>query len=174
MNFFEKLFVKILSSKDRADYYRKNKIMKIGEGCEIDSDVMIGSEPYLIELGDNVKVAALVKFITHDGGMHVLRKVYSDGSFDKIGPIKVGSNVFIGMCSMIMPNVKIGDNVVIGAHSVVTKDVPSNCVVAGVPAKIICNIEEYYKKNKTKIYPTKQMSKTEKREFYQKLYDIEF
>lgn len=50
---------------------------------------------------------------------------------------KIGNNVYIAAGSRIIGNVTIGDDVVIGANSVVTKNVPSNCIVAGIPAKII-------------------------------------
>lgn len=49
----------------------------------------------------------------------------------------VGNNVNIGVGTTIVGDVKIGDNVIIGANSVVTKDVPSNCVIAGAPARIL-------------------------------------
>lgn len=50
---------------------------------------------------------------------------------------QIGNNVYISAGSRIIGDVKVGNNVVIGANSVVTKDVPNNCVVAGVPAKIL-------------------------------------
>lgn len=53
------------------------------------------------------------------------------------GAIKIGNNVWIGDKATILGGVTIGDNVIIGANSVVTHDVPSNCVAAGNPAKII-------------------------------------
>lgn len=56
------------------------------------------------------------------------------------GPVIIGSNVWIGSNACIMPNVKIGNGVVVGANSVVTKDIPDNCMVAGCPAKIIKKI----------------------------------
>ena len=52
-------------------------------------------------------------------------------------PVTIGDNCWIGGGAIICPNVKIGDNVVVGAGSVVVKDVPSDVVVAGNPAKII-------------------------------------
>lgn len=52
-------------------------------------------------------------------------------------PVTIGDNCWIGGGAVICPNVTIGDNVVVGAGSVVVKDVPSNVVVAGNPAKII-------------------------------------
>ena len=62
------------------------------------------------------------------------------------GTIEVCDNVFIGANSIIMPNVKIGKNVIIGAGSVVTKDVNDDCIVAGVPAKVVGNTDDYAKK----------------------------
>lgn len=58
----------------------------------------------------------------------------------------IGNNVLIGAGAKILGDVVVGDNVVIGANAVVVKSVPNNCVVAGVPAKIIksnINIEDY-------------------------------
>jgi serine O-acetyltransferase len=49
----------------------------------------------------------------------------------------IGDNVFIGPGAVVIGRIKIGDNVAIGANSVVTKDVPDNAVVAGIPAKVI-------------------------------------
>jgi acetyltransferase-like isoleucine patch superfamily enzyme len=49
----------------------------------------------------------------------------------------------IGIDAVIMPGVAIGDNVVIGARSVVTRDVPSNSVVVGQPARVILTVDEY-------------------------------
>lgn len=56
------------------------------------------------------------------------------------GDIKISDNVWIGMESLILGGVSIGENSVIAARSVVTKDVPANCMVAGVPAKIVKKI----------------------------------
>ena len=53
------------------------------------------------------------------------------------GEVSIGNNVWIGDKAIILPGVHIGDNVIIAANSAVTKDVPSNCIVAGVPGKII-------------------------------------
>jgi acetyltransferase-like isoleucine patch superfamily enzyme len=50
---------------------------------------------------------------------------------------KIGNNCFIGINSIIMPGVTIGNEVIIGAGSVVTKNIPDNCIAAGNPAKII-------------------------------------
>ena len=52
-------------------------------------------------------------------------------------PITIGNDVWLGGNVTILPGVTIGDNVVIGAGSVVTKDIPSNCVAVGNPCKPI-------------------------------------
>lgn len=58
------------------------------------------------------------------------------------GEIKIGNNVWIGDKVTILGNVTIGDNVIIGANAVVTHDVPSNCVAAGNPAKIVKRLND--------------------------------
>ena len=50
---------------------------------------------------------------------------------------QIGNYVYIATGAKVLGDITIGDNVVIGANSVVVKDVPSNCIVAGIPAKII-------------------------------------
>ena len=55
-------------------------------------------------------------------------------------PVTIGNNVWIGGSVTILPGVKIGDNVTIGAGSVVTKDIPSNCVAISNPCKVVKSI----------------------------------
>ena len=64
-----------------------------------------------------------------------------------------------------MPGVNIGDNVIVGTGAIVTKNVPSNSVVAGVPAKVICTIDEYYQKNADSFVPTGRMNAAEKKQY---------
>jgi serine O-acetyltransferase len=54
----------------------------------------------------------------------------------------VGNNVKIGAGAKLIGSIKVGNNVIIGANAVVTKDIPDNCIVAGVPAKIIRRLDE--------------------------------
>jgi len=58
----------------------------------------------------------------------------------RTGSVKIGRNCWLGTAVTILPGVELGDNVTVGANSVVTKSFPSNCVIAGVPAKIIRHI----------------------------------
>ena len=128
-----------------------------------------GSEPYLIKLGNHVTVASRVIFITHDGGVWVFRDC--DSKVDVVGPIVVGDNVFIGLGAIILPNVTIGNNVVIGAGSLVTKDIPSNSVAAGSPARVLQSIDEYKEKVYRRTVDLSEMSGNEKKECLVKLFE---
>ena len=155
---------KTCSFEKRVEMLRKMGVT-IGNNCEIYPDVNFGSEPFLIEIGNHVRITSGVKITTHDGGLWVLRQKKEFEKADKFGRVKIGNNVHIGIDTIIMPGVTIGDNVIIGCKSVVTKDVPSNVVVAGVPAKAIESIDEYEKKVKKQIVFTKNMSYEEKKNF---------
>jgi len=120
-----------------------------------------GSEPYLVAMGDHVTVAAGVRFITHDGGVWVLR--YRHPDIDVVGRITIGSNVFIGINTIVLPNVTIGDDCVIGAGSVVTRDVPSRTVVAGSPARVIRTLDEYECRSMDKALHIHRLNPEEKR-----------
>ena len=115
----------------------------IGTNCKIMSGVIIDpSHCFHIEIGNEVVIAPNVHILAHDTGtkMHL--------GYTKVANVYIGNRVFIGAGSIILPGVKIGDEVVIGAGSVVAKDVPAKSVVAGVPAKHICSLDEYLQKNK--------------------------
>lgn len=145
------------------------KGVKIGERCRIFSD-KVGSEPYLITIGNDVTISNNVQFITHDGGVHVLRKDKLPNA-DLIGEIIIQDNCFIGANTIILPNVEIGENVIIGAGSVITKSIPSNVVAAGVPAKVIKNLDEYYDGIKDKVIYTYGMGAEEKEKAIKSIID---
>lgn len=84
-----------------------------------------------IKIGKNVVISENVSI--RDSDNHQL--LYDDYQMSK--PIEIGHHVWIGMNSSILKGVKIGDGAVIAANSVVTRDVPAKCLVAGVPAKIL-------------------------------------
>lgn len=140
------------TNSQKIGYLRKIGI-DIGENCFIYNSLDdYSTESYLITIGNNVTITSGVKLLTHDGGMRVLIQVGMLEKADKFGKITIGNNVFVGLNSIILPNVTIGDNVVIGAGSIVTKNLSSNGVYAGNPAKYICSIDDYYKKIKIKFY----------------------
>ncbi len=137
------------SNEEIASTISINKARKmgvtVGEACRFFS-LNFSTEPFLIEIGNHVTITNNVIFSTHDGGVWVFREKYPE--IDLFGKIKIGNNVFIGMGSNILLNTYIPDNCIIAAGSVVKGKFEPNSVIAGVPAKRICSIEEYYEKNK--------------------------
>lgn len=156
------------SSETFIEYLRK-KGVQVGKDCTIyvPSKTLIDLQyPWLISIGDHVRITQGVTILTHDYAWSVLKK-YKSSNIDEgailgaSGIVSIGNNVFIGMNVIITRNVKIGDNVVIGAGSVVTKDCDSNSVYAGNPAHKIMDIEEYYKKRqKAQIIEARILAQT--------------
>ena len=114
---------------------------KIGVNCNslntlhIYGRVNWSTEPWIISLGKNVHITDGVKFLTHDGGTLLYRNIIPDLEITK--PITIGDDVYIGNNVILLPGVNIGNNVIIGAGAVVSRDIPSNSVAVGVPAKVI-------------------------------------
>ena len=123
------------SSETYIDYLRRIGV-KIGEDCTIyvPSKTLIDEQyPWMITIGNHVRITEGVKILTHDYSWSVL-KLY-EGVSENPGAILGASGT-----------VEIGNNVIIGAGSVVTSSCDHNGVYAGVPAKRIMSIDEYYEK----------------------------
>ena len=135
----------------RTAYLRKHRVFgAIGEKCMIQSR-KIPLYPELIFMGDNVRIASNVTFITHDVVHNMLNNLPAAANngvrfTEKKGKITIGSNVFIGANSLILYDVTIGNNCIIGAGSVVTKSIPDGSVCAGVPCKVISDFETFKEK----------------------------
>lgn len=169
---FNTIKIKLMNNSQYISYL-KNKGVRIGKECEIYKSANFGSEPYLISLGNHVRINDGVNLITHDGGMWVLRSSYSGygdkyKNADKFGKIIIGNNVHIGTNATIMPGVTIGDNCIVACNAVVTHDVPAKTIVGGVPAKRIESIEEYERKNRDEIVNTKHLDCEEKKYFLER------
>ncbi len=138
----EKLKVLSYNEFTIENYFRK-KGYKVGKNNRIFIR-SLGSEPFLVKIGNHCTLTAGVIFLTHEGACWIFREEIPD--LNVFGKIEIKDNCFIGMNSIIHANITIGPNSVVGAGSVVTKDVPPNCVVAGIPAKVICSTEDFKKK----------------------------
>ena len=136
----------MINSDKRNKYIIKHKIFKdIGENFFFQPRI-IPSDPKLIKFHNNDIVTSNVTFVNHDI-FHLGLNKLGKGSFNyQSGCIEVMDNVFIGCNSTILSNVRIGPNAIVAAGSVVTKDVPPNSVVAGVPAKVIGTFDDYVNK----------------------------
>ena len=149
-----KLFHKAEKKQDLLLFW-ESQGATIGKNFQFNSGYPIdGNWPWLITIGDNVTLASDVKLLAHDASTAKI-----DGVHTKVGIVSIGDNVFIGANTVVLCNVRIGDNVVVGANSVVTKDLPSNGIYAGNPAKFICTFEEYSEKHKNYFMNSKRFNK---------------
>lgn len=105
-------------------FYRESSYLFLDSSCSIGKGLFIQhgfSTIVMADLGDNCWINQQVTI----------------GYKDKSGRPKIGNNVRITAGAKVLGNITIGDNVTVGANSVVVKDVPPNCVVVGIPARII-------------------------------------
>src|SRR6201992_2521426 len=108
---------------------------------EIGSKTVLGQECTItayqhIRIGEQCVIADRAMFIDFDHGVvEVERPIREQGIYKR--DVEVGSNVWIGYGACILRGVRVGDNAVIGTNSVVTRDVPANAVVGGIPARIL-------------------------------------
>jgi acetyltransferase-like isoleucine patch superfamily enzyme len=114
--------------------YFKNELL-------IEDNTWIGQQCIIhsaggIHIGKNVGIGPGVKILTsyHDDEGIVVPILASRLAF---APVVIGENCDLGVGSIILPGVSIGAGVQVGAGAVVTKDVPANAVIAGVPARVI-------------------------------------
>lgn len=172
-----KIFIEKIQKHHNYVKFLRKRGCQIGEDCEIYSSANFGSEPYLITLGNHVRVNSGVNFVNHDGGVWVVRKYSGSlndaGKIDLFGEIKIGDNVHIGTNATIMPGVIIGNNCIIGCGAIVTKSIPNNSVAVGVPARVIETIDEYIAKHIKDFDYTKELDENEKKKYLLKKYSIE-
>ena len=139
-----------LTSEDLVISLRK-KGVKIGNNVNFrypEHTLIDITRPSLIEMGDNLDINDNFTVLTHDFGTFVFRNLYND-FLNCSGKVKIGSNIYFGRDVTILKGVTIGDNCIIGLGSVVSRDIPPNSVAVGYPAKVVCTIEDYYKKRKS-------------------------
>ena len=134
----------------RRGRVRFGRFVWIGDGTKIrchEGEVLIGDKTVLgqectisayqhVRIGEQCVIADRAMFIDFDHSMaETERPIRVQGIYKR--DVDVGSNVWIGYGASILRGVSVGDNSVIGAYSVVTKDVPANAVVGGIPARVM-------------------------------------
>lgn len=148
-----RVYLKQLFRKDPALWrveLARDAGVKVGKNCRFYSFNFF-SEPFLVEIGDNVIISGEVILVTHDGAIYLFKDEIKDvqGSY---GRIKIGNNCFLGMGAIILPNVTIGSNCIIGAGAVVNTSIPDNSVVMGNPAKVAFKTDMYKKLKMNSIH----------------------
>jgi len=137
------------NSSSYINYLRRKKII-IGDRCvfrDPKTTCIDIQRPELISIGNNVDMNRNFTIMTHDWCSMVFRAKFKD-LLNSTGKVSIGNNVYFGTNVTILKGVSIGNNCIIGAGSVVTKSIPSNMVAVGVPCRVVCSLDEYYKKRK--------------------------
>lgn len=114
-----------------------------GTGITIGDRTGINSRAYLagqggISIGDDVIIGPNVQIFSENHNFSDLEIIIKNQGFDRKGVI-IGNNCWLGSNVIILAGVTIGNGCVIAAGSVVTKSMPQNSIIAGVPAKVIKN-----------------------------------
>jgi acetyltransferase-like isoleucine patch superfamily enzyme len=110
-------------------------VVEIGAKTVMGQECTISAYQH-VRIGEQCVIADRAMFIDFDHGIvEVERPIRLQGIYKR--DVEVGNNVWIGYGACILRGVSVGDNSVIGTNSVVTKDVPANAIVGGVPARII-------------------------------------
>ena len=134
----------------RSGTVRFGRFVWVGDGTkirchegvvEIGAKTVIGQECTIsayrrVRIGEQCVIADRAMFIDFDHGVvEVERPIRLQGIYMR--DVAVGSNVWVGYGACVLRGVKVGDNVILGTSTVVTRDIPANAVVAGVPARIL-------------------------------------
>jgi acetyltransferase-like isoleucine patch superfamily enzyme len=140
--------LKLQTGKDASIGF--GRFVWIGDGTKIrchEGRVEIGAKTVMgqectisayrhVKIGEQCVIADRTMFIDFDHGVvETERPIRQQGIYMK--DVTVGSNVWIGYGACILRGVSVGDNSIVGTNSVVTKDVPANAVVGGVPARVL-------------------------------------
>lgn len=136
---------KLFCALKREQYLPKfiDRGLKVGSHfCKMGGVIIDPSHCFHISIGNHVTLAPRVHILAHDASTQMfLGKT-------KVQNVTIGNYVFVGASTTILPGVTIGDRVIIGAGSIVSKDIPSNSVAVGNPAKVICSVDDYLAKEK--------------------------
>lgn len=130
-----------------AEYIEKLRSLgaSIGEDVTIHfpgRTVIDASNPHLLTIGNHVNITGPATILTHDYSWSVIKGKTGE-ILGNERPVTIGNNVFIGWGATVLCGTTIEDNVIIGAHAVVSGHVGSDSVWGGVPAKLICTLEQY-------------------------------
>lgn len=114
--------------------------IKIGRGCFLNLGAMIAAVDR-VEIGDHTMLANGCWVGDGDHRFDDPDTPITWQGFTSKGPVKIGSNCWLGANVVVTSGVTVGDRCVIGANSVVTRDIPAGHIAAGAPAKVIRAIE---------------------------------
>ena len=103
----------------------------------------IGTEPYLISIGDHTIIASDVMFINHDMSVTSAARFLGKGEVILIGEITIGSNCFIGARAILLPGITICDGAIVGAGSIVRNDILEPGIYVGVGPRKVAELGDH-------------------------------
>ena len=109
----------------------------MGKNCKLGDNVhLVASQK--VTLGDDCLLSSHI-FIsdTNHGTVDSDPRISPDARELTTAPVEIGSRVWLGEGVCVLPGARIGDGCIIGAHSVVTGEIPANCVAVGAPARVV-------------------------------------
>jgi len=128
------------NAREWAEALRKEgRVFHIGKDCSILPSAKI-VDPDYTWIGDRVCLGSCT-LICHDGSIEVLHQRYGM-KLDRIGPIFIEDDVFVGEAALILGGSRIGEGSIVGAGSVVRQNIPRGSVVMGNPAKVVAKVED--------------------------------
>lgn len=114
--------------------YESAVVVGSNVGCETRAFIRV-SEGSRVIVGQDCMLASSIELRADDS--HAIYDVHSGLRINPAAPIIIGEHVWLGKNAVVMAGVTIGDGSVIGFRSVVTRDVPNNCIAAGAPARVV-------------------------------------
>ena len=124
----------------------RNRGMHIGNSVLLPADLWIDvCHCHLISIGDNCGFGPQCLILAHDAQMDE----YLDAA--RIARVAIHESCHIGARCIILPGVEIGPRTVVGAGSVISRSLPPDTVCAGSPAKVICSLDEYLAKHRSRM-----------------------
>jgi acetyltransferase-like isoleucine patch superfamily enzyme len=129
-----------VSGRQWANQLReKGEVYHIGEGCSILPSTKI-IDPYLTWIGNRVCLGNCT-LLGHDGAIEMLNQKFGL-KLDRVGPVIIEDDVFVGEGAIVLPGTTIGAGSIIGAGTVVRNSVPPGSVVMGNPGKVVAKTED--------------------------------
>jgi len=120
--------------------------MKVGVNVSVQSDVVFDmSLAWLIEIGDDVTIAPGAYLLAHDASTK--RAL----GYTRIGRVTVGRGAFVGARALLMPGVTVGERAIVAAGAIVVDDVPEGAIVAGNPARVVGEVDEYLERRRREL-----------------------
>jgi maltose O-acetyltransferase len=157
LNFVHPLRARFESARLRRRWNKLRAMgMHIGQGVNLPASTWIdNSHCFLISIGDWCGFGQQCLILAHDAQMDE----FLDASL--IGKVTIHESCHFGSRTVILPGVEVGPRTIVGANAVVANSLPPDTVCAGIPAKVICSLDEYLAKHEERLSKARPFPWTE-------------